>query len=141
MGRKKDSKKSNVEMDFIIKEEISKGLSSGLKKAENTPYSLTDEATSDFKAIYNDILDEEGFEIASLKHAAWCNVFLFLSKHSGYGKDTSHYAHGLRMHFIGGMNKKVYYLPARENEIIIVRILTHDVPEHIQKEIDKHSPR
>jgi plasmid stabilization system protein ParE len=141
MEGKKDSKKSDIEMDLAIKEEISKGLSSGIKKAENTPYTLTDEATSDFKILYNDILDKEGFEIASLKHAAWCNVFLFLSKHPSYGKDASHYAHGLRKHFIGGMNKRIYYIEGQNREIIIVRILHAPVPEHVQKEIDKHKPR
>tara|TARA_R110000868_G_scaffold390055_8_gene659574 strand:- start:136 stop:561 length:426 start_codon:yes stop_codon:yes gene_type:complete len=141
MGREKDSKKSRIESDIAIKEKISDGLSSGVKKAQSSPYSLTDKATSDFKEIQNQVLDQEGFERNCKTLAAWCNLFTALSRQPSIGKDASCYAHGLLSHYVAGLRKKIYYITAETGEIIIVRILTYEVPEHVQKEIDKYSPR
>lgn len=123
MAGEKDSKNRGVETDITIKNKISKGLSSGIKKTENTPYALTDKATSDFKKIFNHTLDKEGFEKSAMTFAAWCNVFEYLSKNPDYGKDASHYAHGLKSHLIPNMNKHIYFIAGQDDEIIVVRIL------------------
>lgn len=139
MKKKKDRKNSNFIFDRAIEEQILQGLSSGLKKSQNTPYTLTNQATSDFKTIFNLTVDKEGFERGCTTLSTWQRVFLFLSQHPDFGKDASHYTPGLRSHFIGGINKRIYYIAGQEGEIIVVRIISVALAKHVQKVIDKYS--
>lgn len=141
MRTKKDSKNPNINFEPAIEEQILKGLSSGLKTSKNTAYSLTYEATSDIKNILNLIPSAEGLKRRCKAFTAWDKLFSFLSKHPDFGKDASHYAHGLQSHFIGGINKRIYYILGHEREIIIVRIISVEIPLHVQMAINQYTQK
>lgn len=138
MRAKKDSKNPNLNFESAIEEQILTGLSSGLKSSRDTTYSLTDEARSDIKNILNLIPSAQRLELRRKAFTAWDKLFSFLSRHPDFGKDASHYAHGLRSHFIGGINKRIYYIPGQGREIIIVRIISVEIPLHVQKAINHY---